>query len=133
MDENSVTRSELSVLFRLLLCTLQFFLGAAVGYLCADALIATDVTILERGGRVTQVHVVVRVLGIPIQEESGFVATEDGVWELRESRRVAVSSEQLTLIGGLVALASLVGGGMSLGLGILLSRSRLKFFRFLAR
>jgi hypothetical protein len=110
----SVERSNTAVLFRAFLWLLQFLLGATLGFVIADASVTTHVAILEPGGRATRVHVEVRVLDFPIHEESGFVNTEDGIWELRGARRVTVSIEQFLIVYGIIAGATLLGSMISL-------------------
>ena len=122
MQDRSVARSDAAIAFRTLLWLLQLLLGATVGFLIADTSVTTHVTVLEPGGRGTRVHVEVRVFDIPVHEESGFVNTEDGIEELHRSRRVTVSTEQGLLVLGLIAVGTVVGSAVSLGVGILLSR-----------
>jgi hypothetical protein len=123
MTERTIAKSNTAILFRGMLWSIQFFLGATAGLMIADAAVTTHVTVLEEGSRVSRVRVEVRVWNIPIHEETGFVNTEDGIWELNKSRRVTVSDGQFLLVYGIIAGSALVGSAISLTVGILLRRS----------
>jgi hypothetical protein len=123
VNEPTIARSDGVVVLRAILWVVQSLLGAILGFHIADASVNTHVTVLEPGGRASRVRVEVRILDFPIHEESGWINTEDGIGELRTSRRVTVSTEQFLLVIGIIALGAIAGAAVSVFVGMALARS----------
>jgi hypothetical protein len=97
----------------------QAVLGGIAGVAAGDSSVTTRCTVLEPPGRGTRVRVEVRVLGVLVSEEIGFVRIpEDGPSSVRH-----LNLEQAAWAYGIPAAGAVAGLLAALGSATLLVRS----------
>lgn len=105
-------------LLRFCLWLTQAVLGAVAGYAVGSASLDARLTVLDRGGRVSLVRVEIRLWGLLVDQETGWVNTEDDFGPGVGFR--LLSFGQLLWFHGVPSLGLLLGLAAALGSASLL-------------
>ena len=107
---------------KLLLWTVQAFLGAVAGFAIGDSIVATRCVLLEPPSRGTLATVEVRILGVCVSKETGIAHLyEDEPSDGSTIRYVSVG--QAAWVYGLPAMGAAIGLCSALVIGLLLCKS----------